>query len=151
MHCNCCLTPCFYYPKPHYIHLFRFFFLNFLRIRSPLNFPLKENFSAAFYLSVFLLYLHIILIAVPEQIINTNFHRDTSGDYIIPVGMKFCPVLSRSWECYKFFINYILRLHAKRFIPARLALFSTAGIPLCRDEIFPCNRFSPPKRDEKVN
>ena len=25
------------------------------------------------------------------------------------------------------------------------------GIPLCRDEIFPCNRFSPPKRDEKIN
>ena len=34
------------------------------------------------------------------------------------VGMKFCPVLSGSRQCYKFFINYILRLHVKSFIPA---------------------------------
>ena len=31
------------------------------------------------------------------------------------------------------------------------SLFCTAGIPLCREEIFPCNRFSPPMRDKKVN
>ena len=34
-------------------------------------------------------------------------------------GMKFCPALPGSRQCYKFFINYILRLHVKRFIPAR--------------------------------
>ena len=34
-------------------------------------------------------------------------------------GMKFCPALPRSRQCYKLFINYILRLHAKRFIPTR--------------------------------
>ena len=33
--------------------------------------------------------------------------------------MKFCPALSGSQQCYKLFINYILRLHVKRFIPAR--------------------------------
>ena len=32
-------------------------------------------------------------------------------------GMKFCPVLPRSWQCYKLFINYILRLHVKSGIP----------------------------------
>ena len=34
--------------------------------------------------------------------------------------MKFCPVLQGSQHCYKVFINYILRLHVKSFIPARL-------------------------------
>ena len=33
--------------------------------------------------------------------------------------MKFCPVLPVSRQCYKLFINYILRLHVKRFISAR--------------------------------
>ena len=33
--------------------------------------------------------------------------------------MKFCPVLMGSWQCYKFFINYILQLHVKSFILAR--------------------------------
>ena len=31
------------------------------------------------------------------------------------------------------------------------SLLCTAGIPLCRDEIFPCNHLSPPRRDKKVN
>ena len=36
----------------------------------------------------------------------------------------------------------------KTFHPIKTgSLFCTAGIPLCRDEIFPCNRFSPPRRD----
>ena len=42
----------------------------------------------------------------------------------------------------------------KKFNPGKTgSLFSvsTAGIPVCQDEIFPYNRFSPPKRDEKVN
>ena len=39
------------------------------------------------------------------------------GDYMI--GVKFCPALPGSRQCYKFFINYIFRLHVKRFIPAR--------------------------------
>ena len=29
-------------------------------------------------------------------------------------------------------------------------LFCTAGIPICRNETFPRNRFNPPKPDEKV-
>ena len=35
------------------------------------------------------------------------------------VGLKFCPALPGSGQCYKLFINHILRLHVKRFIPAR--------------------------------
>ena len=67
-------------------------------------------------------------------------------------GMKFCPILPGSHQYYKFFINYILRLYVKIFIPARRdPSFVLTGIPLWRDENFPCNRFSPPKRDEKVN
>ena len=34
-------------------------------------------------------------------------------------GMKFCLVLPGSRQCYKLFINYILRLHVKSYIPAR--------------------------------
>ena len=34
-------------------------------------------------------------------------------------GMKFYPTLPGSRQGYKLFINYILRLHVKRFIPAR--------------------------------
>ena len=34
--------------------------------------------------------------------------------------MKFCPALPGSRQCYKLFINYVLRLHVKRFISARL-------------------------------
>ena len=33
-------------------------------------------------------------------------------------GMKFCPVLPGSQQCYKLFINYILLLHVKSVIPA---------------------------------
>ena len=33
--------------------------------------------------------------------------------------MKFCPALPGSRQCYKLFINYILRLQVKRFIPVR--------------------------------
>ena len=34
-------------------------------------------------------------------------------------GMKLCPALPGSRQCYKLFVNYILRLHVKRFIPVR--------------------------------
>ena len=34
-------------------------------------------------------------------------------------GMKFCLVLPGSRQCYKLFINYILQLRVKSFIPAR--------------------------------
>ena len=53
--------------------------------------------------------------------------------------MKFCTVLPGSQQCYKLFINYILRLHVK-------CLSWQYGIPLlyCRNEIFPRNRLSPP-------
>ena len=33
--------------------------------------------------------------------------------------MQFCFVVPESWQCYKFFINHILRLQVKSFIPAR--------------------------------
>ena len=60
--------------------------------------------------------------------------------------MKFCPVTPGFRQCYKLFIKYILRLHVKSF-PARW----DPSIVLCREEIFPCNSFSPPKPDEKIN
>ena len=34
-------------------------------------------------------------------------------------GMKFFPALPGSRQCYNLFVNYILRLHVKRFISAR--------------------------------
>ena len=34
-------------------------------------------------------------------------------------GMKFCPALRGSRQCYKLLTNYIQRLHVKCFIPAR--------------------------------
>ena len=41
-----------------------------------------------------------------------------------------------------------LAITCKKFHPDKAgSLFCTAGIPLCRNEIFPCNCFSPPKRD----
>ena len=42
--------------------------------------------------------------------------------------MKFSPVLPGSRQCYKLFINYILRLHVKSFILAsRDASFALPG------------------------
>ena len=35
------------------------------------------------------------------------------------VGMKFCPILPRSQQYYRFSMNYILRLPVDSFIPAR--------------------------------
>ena len=35
------------------------------------------------------------------------------------VGMKFCPILPGSRQCYRFFVRYILWLHVKSFILAR--------------------------------
>ena len=75
------------------------------------------------------------------------------GDYMIP----FCrdEILSRfagSRQYSKLFINFILWLHGKKFHPGKAgSRFCTARIPFCRDEIFPCNCFSPPKRGEKIN
>ena len=40
----------------------------------------------------------------------------------------------------------------KKFHPGKTgSFFCTPGIPIFRDEIFPCNRYGPPKPDEKVN
>ena len=48
----------------------------------------------------------------------------------------------------KLLINYIL---CEKFHPGKVrSLFCTAGILPCRNEIFPCNRFSPTKRGENV-
>ena len=45
-----------------------------------------------------------------------------------------------------------LAITCKTFHPDKTGSpFCTAGIPLCRDKIFPCNCFSPPRRDKKVN
>ena len=66
--------------------------------------------------------------------------------------MKFCPASPWSRQCYKLSKNYILRLHVKRFIPARRdPSFVQPGSRFAGTEIFPCNRFSPPRRDKKVN
>ena len=74
------------------------------------------------------------------------------SDYMIPVGRD--EILSRfigiPAVLNKPFINYILLLHVKSFVPARRDPSCTAGIPLCQEGIFPCNHFSPPKWDEKV-
>ena len=47
-----------------------------------------------------------------------------SGSYVVIrwsrlAGMKLCPVLPGSRQCYKSGINYILPLHVKSFIPRR--------------------------------
>ena len=56
------------------------------------------------------------------------------------VGKKFCCVLPGSRQCYKLFINYTLQLYVKSFIPEGGIPYFSAGIPLCRDEIFPCKK-----------
>ena len=102
---------------------------------------LKKNYPEISYICLKDFHLSII-------------HERTSygGDYMIPVGgMKLCTVLPGSRQCYKLFINYVLQLHVK-FHPGKTGShFCTAEIPPCRDKIFPCNRFSSPNRDEKVN
>ena len=72
------------------------------------------------------------------------------GDYMIPVGRD--EILSRFAgipAVVKTLYELYLTITCEKFDPE--SLFCTAGIPLCWDEIFPCNRFSPPRRDEKVN
>ena len=71
-------------------------------------------------------------------------HHDLLGGYyMIPVCWN--EIQSCSWQCYKLFINYILRLHVKSFIPARW------------ESSFTGTKFShlivsaPPKQDVKVN
>ena len=71
---------------------------------------------------------------------------------MIPVGQD--EILSHStgsWQCCKFFINYILLLHVKSVILAKPDPSCTAGTPICWDKIFPCTCFNLPKQDEKVN
>ena len=71
------------------------------------------------------------------------------GDYMIPGGQDkilsyFAGILAVLYILHKLY----LRLYLKCFIKAG-PLYCTARIPLCRYEIFPCNRFSPPKRNGK--
>ena len=76
---------------------------------------------------------------------------------MVPVGRY--EILSRFAEIpTEILINYILRLHVKNFILARLdssfLKVSSFIVPLlcreiCQEEIFLCNRFIPPKQDEK--
>ena len=77
----------------------------------------------------------------------------SGGDYMIPVSRD--EILSRFAgirQCCKLFINYILLLHGKMFHPGKTgSLFCTAAILLCWEAIFPRNRFSPSRRDKKVN
>ena len=72
---------------------------------------------------------------------------------MIPVGRD--EILSRFAEI-PAVLQTLHKLHpaitCKKFHPGKTgSLFCFAGIPLCRDDSFPYNRFSPPKRDEKVN
>ena len=75
------------------------------------------------------------------------------GDFMIPVSWD--EILSR-FAGIPVVLYTLHNLHpaitCKTFHPEKTgSLFCTAGIPLCRDEIFPCNRFSLPRRDKKVS
>ena len=63
---------------------------------------------------------------IKNQLLHTRYDlisdrkNDEGGGYMIPIGRD--EILSRlagSRQCYKLFINYILRLRVKSFIPAR--------------------------------
>ena len=82
-----------------------------------------------------------------------NFQAVLGSDYMIPVGRD--EILSR-FTGIPAVLYTLHELHPaiiwKKFHPVKTgSLYCTAGIPLCRDQIFPCNCFSPPKRDEKSN
>ena len=52
------------------------------------------------------------------KILPKNCHGN--ADFIIPCFVaEFCPIFSRSRQCYKLFIDYILILHVKILISAR--------------------------------
>ena len=75
--------------------------------------------------------------------------QDLGGDYMISV------VRDEILSCFTGILGVLGILHklylaitCKKFHPDKAgSLFCTAGIPLCRNEIFPCNCFSLPKRD----
>ena len=75
---------------------------------------------------------------------RTEENKTLSGDYMIPVSRD------------EILLQTLHKLHpaitCKTFRPGKTgSLFCKAGIPLFRDEIFPCNRFGLPRRDKKVN
>ena len=75
------------------------------------------------------------------------------GDYIILVGRdeilyRFAGILVVLQTLHKLYPA----ITCKKFHSGKAGfLFCTAGILFCWDKIFLCNRFNPPKRDEKVN
>ena len=81
---------------------------------------------------------------------------ELGGDYMIPVGRD--EILSRSRDSAEI-SAVLLTLHksypaitCEKFHPSKVgSRFCTVGISLCRNEIFPCNHFSPLKQDEKIN
>ena len=93
-----------------------------------------------------------LMLFLPFSVIK---HQKENSKVVITwsrlAGMKFSPTLPGSWQCCKLFINYILWLHIKCFIPARQDPSFVQPGYLCQDKIFPCNCFSPPRWDKKVN
>ena len=74
-----------------------------------------------------------------------------NGDNMIPVRRD--EILPRSAGI----PSFLLTLHKlyfaitrKKFYPGKAGpIFCAATIPLCPEEIFSCNHFSPPKREKK--
>ena len=75
-----------------------------------------------------------------------------SCDYVIPFGWDeilscFAGTPTVLWTLHKLYPT----IRCKKFRYDKVgSLFCTVGTPFCQEEISPCNRFSPPKRDEKV-
>ena len=74
------------------------------------------------------------------------------GDYIIPVGWdKMLSRFGGTLIVLQTFLKLYPLVTREKFHSGKTgSLFCTAGILLCRDEIFPCNRSNPPKGDENV-
>ena len=79
--------------------------------------------------------------------------RNLGGNYIIPVSRG--EILSRFtgiWAVLKTLHKFHPAITPKTFYHGKTgSLFFTVGIPLCRDEVSLCNRFSPPRRGKKVD
>ena len=88
------------------------------------------------------------------RFVSTFVHAvlNLGGDYMIPISWD--EILSR-FAGIPAVLQTLHKLHpaitCKTFNPGKTgSLFRTAEIPLCRDEIFPCNRFIPPRWDKKT-
>ena len=76
-----------------------------------------------------------------------------SGDYMIPVGRD--EILSRFVgipAVLEILRKLYLAITCKKFHPGKTgSICYTAKIPLCWHEVFPCNPFSRPKGNGKIN